>query len=315
MPGTVRAVAHPNIALVKYWGKRDDELNIPATPSLALTLGGLRTITEIALAEVDSVTLDGRLVTDAKLAAWLARLRRNFDIPPLAIESASDFPSSSGLASSASGFAALSLAVSAICGLEWSTEELCEWARRGSASAARSVHGGFAALEPQATTCVASQVLPADAWDLRVVIAINSESRKATSSTEGMRISRETSHFYDAWLGSTHSAFYTALGAVQGMDFENLANIAEASCRNLHALMLSSNPPLVYWNETTLRCLDLIARMREKGVGVFYTVDAGPHVKAVCEASAAAEVERGLARIQGVREIRVNEIGGAARLV
>ena len=153
------AFAHPNIALVKYWGKSNDELNIPATPSLALTLGDLRTTTRVEESSVDSVLLDGQRARDPKIDSWLARLRQQFDLPPLRVESSSNFPANSGLASSASGFAALTLAISSAFDFGLSLQEQCEWARMGSGSAGRSLHGGFVAQEPDGNSCRVSQVL------------------------------------------------------------------------------------------------------------------------------------------------------------
>lgn len=315
MGAAVQALAHPNIALVKYWGKRDDELNIPATPSLAMTLGGFSTMTRVESAATDVVHLDGEQVDDKKITAWLAAVREQFDVPPLRVESTSDFPAASGLASSASGFAALALAVSTICELEWSQAKLCEWARRGSASAARSVHGGFVVMEPRDSACAVSQVLAAAEWDLNVVVAINAKTRKPIPSTEGMTRARATSSYYDAWLSSTQTAFQEGVEAVKARHFDMLANVAETSCRNLHALMLSSAPPLVYWNETTIKCIEAITQMRLQGLDVFYTIDAGPHVKAVCDVKVAQDVTRRLNEVPGVVEVRLGRIGEGARLL
>ena len=308
------AYAHPNIALVKYWGKSNDELNVPATPSLALTLGDLRTTTRIEAAASEVVVVDGHQVRDAKIERWLERLRGAFDLPPLRIESSSDFPANSGLASSASGFAALTLAISSAFDLGLSLQEQCEWARFGSGSAARSLHGGFVALESEGDVCRASQILDENEWNLAIAVAITSDSVKSTGSTAGMTASRETSPFYDGWLRATIEAFDLGLVAVKNKDFDALAQIAEASCRQMHALMLSTEPALIYWNAATLNCIDAVTRMRKDGINVFYTIDAGSHVKAVCEADVVTRVSEQLSRVDGVHSVIVSGIGGRAQI-
>ena len=309
------AYAHPNIALVKYWGKSNDELNIPATPSLALTLGDLRTTTRVEESSSDVVVLDGDQVHDAKIEGWLKRFRGKIDLPPLRIDSSSNFPANSGLASSASGFAALTLAISSAFDLGLSLQEHCEWARLGSGSAARSLHGGFVALEIDGDDCRASQILDASEWDLAIAIAVTSATVKSTGSTVGMTASRDTSPFYDGWLGATIEAFDVCLTAVRDKDFDALAQIAEASCRQMHALMLSTEPALIYWNTATLNCIDSVTRMRENGIKVFYTIDAGSHVKAVCEADAVSRVGEQLRDLDGVHSVIISSIGGPAKIV
>lgn len=309
------AYAHPNIALVKYWGKSNDDLNLPATPSLAITLGGLRTTSHVEESDSDVVVLDGERVIDAKIEGWLALLRDQFGLPPLHIESSSDFPANSGLASSASGFAALTLAISNAFGLELSLGEQCEWARRGSGSAARSLHGGFVALEPQKSSCNVTQVISEGEWDLAIVIAITSDQAKTTGSTAGMTASRDTSPFYEGWLLATLKAFDQGLDAVENRDFDALAQIAEASCRQMHSLMLSTEPALIYWNAATLNCIEAVDRMRADGTKVFYTIDAGSHLKAVCEADAVTQVSEELSGVEGVHAVLVSRIGGPAGIV
>ncbi len=312
---TATAYAHPNIALVKYWGKSNDELNIPATPSLAITLGDLRTTTRVEESTSDTVVLDDVQVQDAKINAWLAHLRKQFNLPPLRVESSSDFPANSGLASSASGFAALTLAISSAFDLGLSLQEQCDWARLGSGSAGRSLHGGFVALEPQGTSCRVSQVLGESDWDLSIAIAITSDRAKSTGSTAGMTASRDTSPFYEGWLRATSEAFDSGLRAVKNMDFEALAQISEASCRQMHALMLSTEPALIYWNAATLNCIEEVTRMRDDGLDVFYTIDAGSHLKAVCRASVAKQVRDRLRGVEGVYSVLASNIGGPAQLL
>ena len=304
------AVAHPNIALVKYWGKRPARGNVPATPSLSITLDGLATRTSVDAAAEDSLEINGERREDAKVDGLVAALRDDFALPAMRITSCSNFPVGAGLASSASGFAALVAAVDQTFALGLPAASRATWARRGSASAARSMFGGFVALDPDAG---AATVLDADEWPLEVVIAITSDAVKAVSSTAGMARSRNTSPFYGAWMQSTASDFDEACLAVRRRDFEALAAIAEHSCLKLHALMLSTRPGLLYWNAATIDAIQTIRELRRAGAPVFFTIDAGPQVKAVCLPAAAATVAGRLRELPGVKRVMRVGLGAGAR--
>ena len=307
------AQAHPNIALLKYWGKQDAAGNIPAAPSLSITLDGLRTQTSVSEAPEDGVFLNGAPVAERKILAALADWRRQCDIPPLAIDTRNNFPTAAGLASSASGFAALATAVDAHCGLGLTDGERTALARRGSGSAARSLHGGFVALAPP--NWQGAPLLAAKQWPLKVVIAIVSTTAKAVSSSEGMQISRRTSPYFDAWTDRATKDYPAMRDAVRKRDFQRLAALAEASCLAMHGVMLSSEPALIYWSPTTLACLRAIRALRETGCQTFFTVDAGPQVKAVCAPEDADQVQRTLAELEGVEQTLCVGLGGAAKVI
>lgn len=309
MPTT--AVAHPNIALIKYWGKAPGELNVPATPSLSITLDTLSTRTRVQRAAQDRVVLDGVLTDDAKISACVTALRERYALPPLEIDTRNNFPTASGLASSASGFAALVTAIDHEFALGMDAPLRSEFARRGSGSAARSIHGGFVALS--APDWRAQPVLAPDAWPLEVVVAITTTSRKEISSTIGMRRSME-SPFYAGWISSAQTDFEAGVDAMKTRDFEQLAELAEHSCLKMHGLMLATRPGLLYWNSTTIACLHAIREMRASGTPVFFTVDAGSQVKAVCAPGAAAAVADTLRSVPGVIELLVTGLGEGAHI-
>ena len=311
MPTT--AIAHPNIALAKYWGKQDGTGNRPATPSLSITLDALTTTTTVEDAEADALWLNGCPAHDAKVERALADWRQDHAIGPLAIRSRNNFPTAAGLASSASGFAALATAIDAHCALGLGDGERSALARRGSASAARSIHGGFVALA--APDWRAAQVLAPDAWPLAVVVAVTASEPKAVSSTAGMARSKATSPYFAAWTETTSADFAAIKTAVAQRDFDALAELAEASCLKMHALMLSSQPPLLYWHGATVECLRVVRELRADGCRVFATVDAGPQVKAVCEPRHAAQVEAALQAVPGVEGTLRSGLGGGARVV
>lgn len=310
------AIAHPNVALVKYWGKRAGSDNIPATPSLSIGLGALATRTTVRAAPADSLRLNGQSRQDAKVDGLVRNMRAAFGLPGLAIATANDFPTGAGLASSASGCAALVTAVDAAFHLGLDAAERSVWARRGSASAARSIHGGFATLDADEADegGAAAALAGAEHWPLEVVVVIVSNDAKAVSSTVGMEHTRSTSPFYDGWLRSTPADYDIACRAVLARDFATLATVAEHSCLKMHGLMLSTTPPLLYWNEATLAAIHTVRALREAGVPVFFTVDAGPQVKAVCAPGHGAAVADQLASVPGVRRIVRSGLDAGARV-
>lgn len=308
------AVAHPNIALVKYWGKQAADGNVPATPSLSITLQALETRTRVAAAAKPRLCIDGRRVEDAKVQAFVAALRDAFDLPPLAIDSASNFPAGAGLASSASGIAALVAAVDAAFGLALSPAARSQWARRGSASAARSMFGGFATLAAS-SNWAAGPLLDSDEWPLEVAIAVTARTAKLVPSTAGMAASRATSPFYEAWLATADADFAAGCQAVRQRDFAALASVAEHSCLKMHALMLSSRPPLAYWNPATVAAMDTMRQLASDGVPAFFTIDAGPQVKAICAPGHGAAVAAALRQTPGVLEVLSSALGTGARAV
>ncbi len=304
------AHAHPNIALVKYWGKQSGELNIPKTPSVSATLEDLVTTTKVEASSADAIQLNGRRVEDQKILSWLGQVRSRFDIPPVRVESQSNFPASCGLASSSSGFAALTLALDSAFGLQLSKDCLSDLSRLGSASAARSTHGGFVSLVPEGERCVARQLHPGDHWDLRVVVAVTDPRQKDVPSTEGMARSSATSGFYESWCESTEADYRECLNAIKNRDFDQLAAIAEGSCCKLHALMLSSSPPLIYWNAGTMASIDTVRKLQRGGVSVFFTSDAGPQLKAFCTPDSLDTVEEYLKNTPGVAFTLTSSVGG-----
>jgi diphosphomevalonate decarboxylase len=307
------ARAHPNIALIKYWGKQPGPGNIPATPSLSITLDTLSSVTTVTDAAADRIVLNGAPVADPKIEAALAMLRADYPVPPLEVVSDNNFPTAAGLASSASGFAALITAIDAHCGLAMTDALRSEYARRASGSAARSIHGGFVGLAGPDWTAV--PLLTSTEWPLKVVIAITDEGRKAISSSAGMQTSERTSPFFEAWVRTTVEDYAAAVTAVEDRDFEYVADLAESSCLKMHAVMQSSRPAMIYWQSATVTCIHAIRKLRESGLEVFFTIDAGPQVKAVCTAATMDRVAETLAAIPGVLDTRTVGLGPGAEVV
>lgn len=307
------AHAHPNIALVKYWGKQEKPGNLPATPNLSISLAGLTTVTHVSDAPSDTFILNSKETSDPKLVRWLEALRGTFDVPPLQIDSGNDFPTSAGLASSASGFAALITAINAHCDLGLNQEMCSEWARVGSASAARSIFGGFVALVPPQWQAI--PMAKRDHWPLEVVVAVTSNEPKSVNSGEGMERSRLTSPYYNAWVRDATTDFAAASKAIERRDFLSLAAVAELNCLKMHSIMLTSQPTLSYWTPASIACMDRVRSLREEGHDVFFTVDAGPQIKAVCLPASANAVASALSETPGVLEVIRSSLGEGARVV
>ncbi len=312
------AIAQPNIALIKYWGKRDLERNLPAVGSISITLRELQTRMLLDFDEAlreDQLTVND--VPDQKmlprLSACLDRVVGE-DRMRAHIRSECNFPIAAGLASSASSFAALTVAAADAADKSLTRAELANLAGAASGSAARSLFGGFVELENTNDGIAVGTLTAADEWPLSVVVAITETGPKAVGSTEAMEISRKTSPFYSSWIDRQAADLDAARTAIIERDFARLARVAEHNCLKMHSVMWASRPPMVYWNAATMRCLETVRALQARDVAVFFTIDAGPQVKAVCLPEYETEVEAALRAIDGVRKTMVSGMGpGASR--
>jgi len=319
-----KAQAQPNIALIKYWGKQNIPGNVPAVGSLSITLEALRTETVVRFDT--EMSADAFVLNGASNPIGLPRLSRCLDLLRheagthcrAYVESENNFPTAAGLASSASGFAALVIAAGKALGLQATRSRYAQWAREGSGSAARSIYGGFVEMylsKNEKTDVITEPILNPEEWPLEVVVAITSTDVKSVSSSAGMEHTRLTSPYYSHWVKAQDEDLHDAREAVLARDFERLSIISEQSCLKMHGLALASRPGLIYWSAATVACLHAIREMRAHGHPVFFTVDAGPQVKAICERQAAAEVARTLESINGVQKTIISRLGHGARLV
>lgn len=321
MATSATARAGANIALVKYWGKRDATLNLPAAGSLSITLSGLETVTTVSVAEgltADEFLLDSE-VQDAAPVTRVLDLLAGLERRRCRVDSTNNFPTASGLASSASGFAALVVAAAAVFDRAADRRELSIVARQGSGSAARSLFGGFCEMHAgeraDGADCFAEGLFEMEHWPLEVVVAVTDRARKDVSSRDGMNRTMATSPYYRAWVDTVPGDLDLARTAVAKRDFEALAAVAEASALKMHASALAASPGLVYWRPATVACLHAVRDLRSAGIPVFFTVDAGPQVKAVCLPGASARVADALCAIPGVVEVLQTPLGPGARLV
>jgi diphosphomevalonate decarboxylase len=322
---SARVRARSNIALVKYWGKAGPALNTPAVGSISITLDELWTDTGIefdAALESDRLALNG-----VERADQLARVSRCLDlvrrlagtVSRARVTSENNFPTGAGLASSASGFAALVGAATAALGLDCSLRDLSMLARRGSGSAARSVFGGFVEMHKgesaDGSDSFAEPLAAASDWPLMVLVAVTTSAEKAVGSGPGMGLSAVTSPYYPAWVESHPADLDAARDAIASRDFAALADVSESSCLKMHAAAMSARPPLVYWNGATVDCLNRVRELRASGLPAFFTIDAGPQVKVICLPGAEDAIRPALEEIPGVSDIIVTGLGpGLERL-
>lgn len=321
----VTSVAHANIALVKYWGKRNAELNLPAVGSISITLDALSTRTTVEFSpylEKDSLIFNGKSVEAkfVRVSKFLDLVRSMAGIEhKAAVITENSFPTGSGLASSASGFAALAMASSKAAGLELSQGQLSILARQGSGSAARSIYGGFVEMfrghKVDGSDSFAMKLKAESEWPLSVVVCVTDPKEKNIGSTHGMNVTASTSPYYDSWVQSSTSDLFQMRDAIAHQDFSYLATITERSCLKMHGLMLSADPGLLYWNSTTTELIHHTRALRASGIPVCFTIDAGPQVKMICPTEYVEQVVKSLDGISGIHDTLVSSLGGDARLI
>ncbi|MFD2043373.1 diphosphomevalonate decarboxylase [Ornithinibacillus salinisoli] len=315
------AKAHTNIALIKYWGKRDEKLILPTNNSLSLTLDGFYTKTTVEFREdltEDIFYLDHKLVTDEqyhRVTKFLDLIREYAQEKTLFAEvhSINEVPTAAGFASSASGFAALAAAAARALNLGLSDQELSKITRQGSGSACRSIYGGFVewhkGMELDGSDSYAVPVSPQDHWDVRVAAVVLSAKMKKVSSREGMRRTVETSPFFSSWVDSIPSDLEDIKQGIKERDFEKVGQIAEANCLKMHATTLGANPPFTYWHDTTLAVMQTVQQLRENGIPAYFTIDAGPNVKVLYLPENEEKVQDILREIPGVTDVKLSRSG------
>jgi diphosphomevalonate decarboxylase len=313
------ARAQPNIALIKYWGKRNRSRNLPAVGSISITLADLYTDMCVELDKgiaADTLTLNGKQNGDMlpRVSACLDTVL-GMERLHARIDSRCNFPVAAGLASSASAFASAVVATSAAAKQDRSIAELSRLAGRASGSAARSLYGGFAELRNRNNDIEVESLLSVSDWPLQVVVALTTSAQKTLASGDAMEISRKSSPFYERWVQDQEHDLDLARAAILARDFDKLASVAEHNCLKMHSVMWTSRPPIVYWNAATLACMQVVRELRAQGAAVFFTVDAGPQVKAVCLDSAVDAVRDALKQTPGVCETLLTGLGEGARLM
>ena len=308
-PAAATARAYPNIALVKYWGKRDESLILPVAGSLSLTLDAFATTTTVEVVDglaTDEFSLNGT----AQNGDSLGRVTKFLDLvramagstQHASVTSINEAPTGAGLASSASGFAALAVAASAAYGLDLDRAALSRLARRGSGSAARSLIDGISVWHA-GTSDETSFAEPVEAPEMSMIIVTVDSRQKAVSSRTAMRRTALTSPFYPAWAPSTEQSLAAMLEACRDRDFSRIGRITETHALRMHALIQSADPPIRYLSPVSIAIFDAVAALRDAGVEAYATADAGPNVAVISRPEDAAAVADALAQYGAVRVV------------
>lgn len=301
-----------NIAFIKYWGVRDADLNLPLNESISMTLADAHTTTTVAWDSAgklthDSITVDGKRmegVAAARLVRHLDRMRALAGVDWRAtVESANNFPMAAGIASSASGFAALTVAACAALGLDLTPTRLSALARLGSGSASRSLFGGFVEWQQghDDATSIAYQLFPADHWALRDIVAVVSKAEKRVSSAGGHGLAAG-SPLNAGRVAALPHALAEVRAAIATRDLARLGPVIEQDALAMHGVMMTSTPSLLYWEPGSVAVMQAVRRWREEeGVAVYFTIDAGPNIHLICEERDAPAV------VQRLHELGVTE--------
>ena len=316
------AKAHPNIALIKYWGNRDSGLNLPLNGSISMIMGGASTTTTIEFSKDhgDEFVLNGeQLVGEAKerVGAFVSMIRRRAGCElGFKVVSENDFPAAAGLASSAGGFAALTIAACEALGMKPGERELSILARRGSGSACRSIPSGFVEWHCGETDegSYGETLAPPGHLAMRDIVAVTDTAKKAVPSKSGHGAAAG-SPFMEARLAEVKKSLKEMRGAITAKDFKAIGKIAEQDCLSMHAVIMTGRPPVMYWSPATLRVMDAVMRWRAGGLACYFTIDAGPNVHVLCMADDEKEVAARLNDIDDVEHTIVTRPAGGAGLV
>ncbi|KEQ20370.1 diphosphomevalonate decarboxylase [Limosilactobacillus reuteri] len=317
------AKAHTNIALVKYWGKKDQDLIIPQTDSLSLTLNEFYTTTTVNFDNhltSDLVAIDQHILSKKeaqKVVHVLDIVRQLSGIKSFArVDSINHVPTAAGLASSASAFAALAGAASTAAGLNLSSRDLSRLARRGSGSATRSIYGGL--VEWQKGTdddsSFAQPVLENVDFPIEMLAVLVDTKKKKVSSRSGMQSSVETSPYYDAWRQVVANDMVAIKKAIKAKDIDQIGHIAEENALRMHSLTFSADPGFTYFNGETLTIIKAVEDLRNQGVNCYYTMDAGPNVKVIYDRGNRNKIVEELSNIVGPERLVVSQPGPGIKI-
>jgi len=317
------AQAPANIAFIKYWGNRDHRWNLPQNSSLSMNLDGLYAQTTVTWTDdqpEDTLILNGEPAAPdalARVSTHLDILRSRLNLHArAAVVSKNNFPMGAGIASSAAAFAALTVAGASAAGAELSERELTTIARIGSGSASRSIPSGYVEwlAGNSHEESFAESIAAPDHWSLVDVIAVVSQDHKRVGSKAGHR-SADTSDLQAARVSGAESRLAVCRRAVLERDFTTFAKVVELDSNLMHAVMMTSDPPLFYWLPPTLTIMEAVRGWRADGLHVCYTLDAGANVHCLCERESVDAVSAALRAISGVVDVRIASAGQGARLI
>lgn len=310
------AIAPSNIAFTKYWGKKDEVLRLPENGSISMCLSNLLTTTTVEFQKnlkEDQILINGE---DTRVSKYLDIIRQMAGIKTFAkVVSNNNFPTATGLSSSASGFAALSLAASKAAGLNLSEKELSILARQGSGSACRSIPSGFVEWLDGDTseTSYSVQIFPPNYWDITDVVAIVSQGKKDVPTTVGHQAAK-SSPFMTARKSHMKQKNKLVKQLIKARDFKKFGELVESEALELHAIMITQTPPLIYWQPNTILMMKMVQKWRAEGLPVFFTINTGQDVHILVEQKNVEDLKKKLKTVEEVREVIVNTPSEGTRL-
>jgi len=316
------AVAPSNIAFIKYWGKKDEILRLPENGSISMNLSDMITMTTVEFNSSfgeDSIVINDTKEENEKNRAikHLDRIRKLAKITDCAhVITKTNFPRGTGLSSSASGFAALTVAGLNAAGLTLSEKDVSILARQGSGSACRSIPNGITEWLDGNTsdTSYAVSLYPSDYWDLCDVVAVVSVGKKDVASSEGMKLASH-SPFFSFRLLHMKEKITACKKLLLEKNFQKLGELIESEALELHSIMLTSTPSLIYWTPGTLRIMKLCKIWRKEGIPVYFTINTGQDIHLICEKPTVETVKKKLTDIEEVKTVIVNSSAPGAHLV
>lgn len=319
----ITARAPANIALIKYWGKKDAALRLPLSGSVSMNLDKVYTITTVEFSPLfkeDQVGIGGEKLGEKesqRVVKHLDRVRKMAGVDHKArVETKNNFPKGTGIASSASGFAALTLAATKSAGLDLTERELSILARLGSGSACRSIPDGFVEwVEGNShQTSYGRSLYPPGHWGLVDVVAVVTKEEKKVSSTRG-HSQADTSPFLAPRIRGMAAKIKRVKEALVAKDFTSLGEAIEAEALNMHAVMMTSVPPILYWLPKTIEIMLAVQRWRQEGLESYFTLDAGATVHVIAQEKDHLVLEKKLSKIEETKRVIASPPGLGARIV
>jgi diphosphomevalonate decarboxylase len=316
------AVAPSNIAFVKYWGRKDEVLRLPENGSISMCLSGLETTTTVEFSEEfenDEIVINGvkEELENNRAVKHLNRIRELAKIDWKAkVDTSNNFPTGTGLSSSASGFAALTLAASTASGLNLSEKELTILARQGSGSACRSIPDGFVEWKDGNTSeeSYAESIFPHDYFDIADIVAVVSTEKKFLATSEGQKSAR-TSPFFPERLKLIRGKINEVKQMISAKDFTKFGELIEAEALEFHSILFTSNPPLFYWTPQTVAVMKYVQALRREGLEAYFTINTGQDVHVICRAENSEKIADKLSELPEVIKTIINKPSEGARIV
>jgi len=321
-PMKATAIAHPNVALIKYWGRKDEKFRLPANGSISINLSAMTTTTTVEFSKefkTDEIQINGETITKEadRVIQHLDRIRTlaQSDLNAKVV-SKNNFPSSTGLSSSSSGFAALTVAATHALKLNLSEKELSIMARQGSGSACRSIPDGWVKWNDAEISeeSYAESLFPVDHWDLVDIVAVVSTKKKDVPTSHGQKLA-QTSPFFEARQKAMANKITQIKNHIEERNFSSFGELIEAEALNMHAVMITSIPSLIYWSVGTLELMKQVKKWRTEGIPAFFTINTGQDTHILVEEKNAQMLTQKLSELSYVNNVIKNTISEGSHLI